>query len=137
VLELDAAPLASRLAEGAYDLRLEHTWGVPYDPWISLLARFATPPAAESAASPRHHGVDARVAQWCAAAAAAPSAGERLELAAKVQRLLDVEALVVPLFVPRRLAVSRAGSVSLELDHDLYRLPLARGAGAWQAAGEP
>lgn len=121
VLSLRDGDLAAALERGDYDLRLEQSWGVPYDPFVSLVARFAPQPLVENAASRRDFGVDPDVAALVDRMQRTPDEAGRLALAAEVQRLLDERALLVPLFAPHRLALGRAGAPRVALSHDVYR----------------
>lgn len=110
------------VAKGDYDLRTEITWGVPYDPDMSLKARFLPPPFTRpTGAGNRYFGVDPRAEALTRQIAATPDERDRLPLYAQMQRLLSEEALVVPLYVPRRIAVIRRQDIHLPLDHDVYR----------------
>jgi peptide/nickel transport system substrate-binding protein len=120
--EADAHARAVRAGE--YDLRLEVTWGVPYDPYLSLVARFAPPPEGPTAASVRAYGVDERLVPLVRTAMATPGEDERIAVYREIQDLMDREALLVPLFAPRRVAVLRAGLPDPRLDHDIYRTDL-------------
>ena len=110
------------LAAGEYDLRTEITWGLPYDPDMSLKSRFL--PATfnrPSGAGNRYFGVDPRSEQLARKIAGTPDEKDRLPLYEQMQKLLSEEALVVPLFVPRRIAVIRGRDIRLPFDHDVYR----------------
>lgn len=94
------------VASGDYDMRLETTWGAPYDPELSLSAAFPAPPAdgpRPVAGSPEEFG--ALVEAWRRLGDPA----ERLEAARELQRSMDREAFVVPLLVPDRVVVARRG----------------------------
>jgi peptide/nickel transport system substrate-binding protein len=113
------------VAAGDYDLRTEITWGVPYDPDMSLKSRFLPAPFQRpTGASNRFFGVDPRAEAIARQIASTPDEKDRVVLYGQMQRLLTDEALVVPLFVPRRIAVLRGVRADLQLDHDVYRNPL-------------
>jgi ABC-type transport system substrate-binding protein len=125
-IEVEALPgdaLSGRLAAVAFDLRLERTWGIPYDPDISLRARCLPPPAEPTAASRRSFGTDPRIASWLTRARDMEVTAA--EAYAGIQKILDADASIVPLFVPDRLALRRRGIEGLVLDHDIYRLDLS------------
>jgi peptide/nickel transport system substrate-binding protein len=110
------------VAAGEYDLRTEITWGLPYDPDMSLKSRFL--PATfkrPSGAGNRYFGVDPRSEELARKIAATPDEKDRLPLYEQMQKLLSEEALVAPLFVPRRISVIRGRDVRLPFDHDVYR----------------
>jgi ABC-type transport system substrate-binding protein len=48
----------------------------------------------------------------------------RRDLYRKIQARADEQALVIPLYAPRRLAVLRAEVDGLRLDHDIYAIDL-------------
>ncbi|MFG0318888.1 MAG: hypothetical protein ACF8XB_16570, partial [Planctomycetota bacterium JB042] len=118
--------LSRRLADGDYDLRIERTWGVPYDPYVSLTNRFLLPSRARTAATDRFHGADPEVSAWVERATRTPDPADLPGIYAAIQARLDDAAGIVPLYAPHRLAVARPGLVGLELDHDLYHLALDR-----------
>jgi len=121
---------AARSEEGAFDLRLERTWGVPYDPLISLRARFLPPAADPPAGGYRGWDVDPRLTGLVEAASRLPGQQDRSAVFARIQELLDEECWIVPLLVPRRLGAARASRITdLTLDHDLYRTALEGLAG--------
>ena len=110
------------VAAGDYDLRTEITWGVPYDPDMSVKARFLPPTFTRpSGAGNRYFGVDPRAEAVARQIATTPDEKDRLPLYQQMQDLLSGEALVVPLYVPRRVAIMRGRVVNLPLDHDVYR----------------
>ncbi len=121
VERLAADELARRVREGDYDLRLERTWGSPYDPELSLRARFLPPPSAPNASSKRFFGVDARLEELVAASCETVDDDVRSVLYRRIQDLIDRDALIVPLYAPRRLAVARRGVPLPRLGTDLYR----------------
>lgn len=111
--------------DGDPDVRFETTWGVPYDPYLSLVARFAPPLERASAASDRALDVDPRVRALVEEAMTTPGEDERRAVYGRIQRLLDEEVLIVPLYAPRRAAVVRAGLPPPPVPgHDLYRTDL-------------
>jgi len=118
---LSGADASARIEAGAFDLRLERTWGVPYDPDLSLQARFLPPPEAPSAARVRDHGVDPALRALVSRYAAATDEARRSGLATQIQRHLERDASVVPLYAPQRLALARAGVPRPALGLDLYR----------------
>ncbi|MFH2000054.1 MAG: ABC transporter substrate-binding protein [Planctomycetota bacterium] len=112
------------LEKGDYDLRFERTWGVPYDPELSLKARFLPSKQTPSAATNRFFGIDPRISRLVEEMSRLPDESDRIAVFRKIQQLMDQEALIVPLFVPRRVAVIRKGFGKVNLDHDLYRTDL-------------
>ena len=112
------------LAAGDYDLALDRTWGVPYDPWITLAARFRSPPVTPSAGSHKFTGVLPALAALVEQAAAQPTLTGRLPVYRKIQDQMDQEAVLVPLYVPVRVAVVSGNRPFPRLDHDFYRLDL-------------
>ena len=96
----------------AWDLRIERTHGLPYDPF-HLLARWLEPSGVAAAAE-----LEAAVAGLFGASdpASWPRHFQR------VQHALDELVPTVGLFAPARLAVLRAGLTAPTLTPDLYRL---------------
>lgn len=109
---------------GAFDLRLERTLGVPYDPCLSL-ARFQLPDEQPNASSRTGFADDGELSQLVTDAFACPWERERRAIHERIQVRMDREALIVPLFVPDRAAVVRAGAELPRLDHDIYRIDFA------------
>ncbi|MBI5852721.1 MAG: ABC transporter substrate-binding protein [Planctomycetes bacterium] len=121
-IAVDVVETIPRGAEVEADLRIETTWGVPYDPELSLIARFGKPLAQPSAASPRARSVDPRVQALVEQLVATPQEKDREVLFARIQTLLDEEVLIVPLYAQRRATIVRAGLPEPPVpDHDLYR----------------
>jgi ABC-type transport system substrate-binding protein len=103
-----------------WDLRLERTHGVPYDPISTLAARFTPPAEGATAASPSGAPSDPELARLVQALVADPDEARRAEHYTRIQARLDELLPVVPLFAPRRIAVVRAGLPLPKLEHDLY-----------------
>lgn len=120
---VDAASHSKALAQGAWDLWIDRSWAVPYDPFITLVARFARPPEAPSAGSHRAQQVSVELARLVETATASTRQTEREQVYRKIQDVLDEEALLVPLYVPRRFTLVRKGLAAPALGADLYRIP--------------
>lgn len=120
---------ATALASGAWDLRVEETWGTPYDPHLSFVHRFLPRPVAGSAATDRAHGVSAALAALAAELAATPEESARRAVHARIQACIDADAQVVPLYAPQRIAAWRPTRGTLGLGPDPYRL-------AWRFRGD-
>jgi len=117
--------LARALESGAFDLRLESTWGVPYDPDISLGYRFGPPLDHPSGENPPAWGQDAALTALVVEARKEWDEERRRRIYARVQDRIDDAAVLVPLYVPRRFAVLQADLPQPDLDHDLYRIDAA------------
>jgi len=117
--------LSQALESGAFDMRLESTWGVPYDPDISLNFRFGPPLGHPSSDNPPVWGQDAQLTQLVVASQHAWDEERRIEIYGQVQERIDQLAILVPLYVPRRYAVLRADLPAPQLDDDLYRIDAA------------
>jgi nickel transport system substrate-binding protein len=114
------------LASGDFDLRVERTWGVPYDPHLTLLNRFLPPPKVPSAATSRAVDADPEVTKLVARLADAAYPDEHAKILGEVHRAIDERRVFVPLVAPRRVAVERTGVLRVALDGDTYRvLPLS------------
>ncbi|HEX6813090.1 MAG TPA: ABC transporter substrate-binding protein [Planctomycetota bacterium] len=115
---------AVREAAEAADLRIEITHGVPYCPHESLVARFG-PVRAKNHDEPRPRtGVDPRLQALVAAAMSTPDEAACIPIYAEIQALMDAEALIVPLYSPRRVALRTAGVDGISLGIDVYRVDL-------------
>ena len=132
----ELVPLAARTAPpDDIDLRLETTWGVPYDPYLSLVARFGPPLEHASAASHRARDVPSSLEAKVEELIATPDeqSPRGLALCAAIQAQLDAEVLVVPLYAPRRVTVARTGLPMPPVpDHDLYRTDLRFLTDTWR-----
>lgn len=122
VVEARGAAYGEAVRGGLFDVRIETTWGMPYDPDLSLRARFLDPLTYPSATTPPVHGREPRTAELVRDLAVATDQAARVRARDAVQAHLDEQAIVVPLFVPRRIAVVRRGIGGTPLDRDLYRL---------------
>lgn len=125
VVLLQGETLARAIESGAFDLRIETTWGVPYDPDISLAARYGPPLARAASEGPPAWGRDARMTELVLASQREPDDARRGEIYAQLQARVDETAIAIPLYVPRRFCVFRAGLSAPLLDHDLYRIDAA------------
>ncbi|MFH0946912.1 MAG: ABC transporter substrate-binding protein [Planctomycetota bacterium] len=112
------------LEAGAYDLRIEQTWGVPYDPYISLTARFLPEPKQGTAAEKRFFGVDPELTRLVLAATRTADPDDLPAIYRQIQKQIDEHVSLVPLYAPERLCVVPEGQRPPALDHDLYRLDL-------------
>lgn len=125
VVLLRGEAFARAVESGAFDMRIESTWGVPYDPDISLGARFGPPLRRRAAATPSTSGRDARVTELVIAAQCEWDEVRRTRIYGAIQERIDEVALLVPLYAPRRFALLRADLPPPVLDHDLYRIDAA------------
>jgi nickel transport system substrate-binding protein len=125
--ELQPDALRARLRDATFDIRIEETWGSPYDPFLSLTARFAPPlRTRETELTVRAAGTPAAVAALVQRAASTADDAQRRAVYAAVQAELDRETWIVPLLVPNRIDVTRAELPGLESGSDLYRIALER-----------
>lgn len=124
---------AIALERGEYDLRIERTWGVPYDPYLSLVNRFLPPPNPSSAATDRAIDPDEAVASLIRRLSECAEPAHFEETLRSVYTAIDERCALVALCIPRRYAVSRASRLSWSIDEDLHRvtpqLPRASGVG--------
>lgn len=121
--QLRRAGLATEVVSGPrWDLRVEVTHGVPYDPYTTAVSRFTPPTNRRNAESPRSSRMDDSVTALLRRAMATPDDEARYKIYAQVQDLLDAEAVIVPLYAPRRVAILRKGMPRPKLDHDMYTL---------------
>ncbi|MEZ6025519.1 MAG: ABC transporter substrate-binding protein [Planctomycetota bacterium] len=121
----DASEARRRLGDGAFDILLRDTYGVPYDPWVTLQAWFLKRPEGRTASSSPPVWDDATLRDLILAAYTAPTAEERTQGLGRVQARIRSEAAVVPLLVPQQVIVSRAGLASVHADTNAYDLDLA------------
>lgn len=95
-----------------WDVRCERTHGAPYDPFLTVVQRFAPGPS----------GRDEELGKRVAAMQADPDTASFGKHFAQIQQRLDELVCVVPLFAPRRIAVVRAGLPMPTLTPQVYAL---------------
>ena len=120
---------ATAKGTGDWDLRLEETHGVPYDPYLTAVRRFLPPPQ-RSAAAAREVATTQELAAMAQQITCTADEAARCALYKAMQEQLDGEVLLVPLFARRRVAIVRTGMPVPSLDHDMYRLDPS-----WLASG--
>lgn len=126
VMRLSAEELERSITDGKFELRFERTWGLPYDPDLSFVHRFGEPLAYPSAARPTRWGRHATLTDIAQRLQRTTDVDARDALWREVHRVIDAEAVIVPLFVPHRLAVVRKGYREIILPRDIYRMDLTR-----------
>lgn len=112
VLDADGYRLATEAAD--WDLRIERSYGMPYDPEISLGGRWLEPAA----------GRDARMAELVKQMLEEPFEERRHEVFALIQAEVDRRAPIIPLYVPHRVALVREEFEGLRIGPDPYTLHL-------------
>ncbi len=123
LISAEAAEFSVRLAKAAFDLLIVRTLGVPYDPGISL-TRFL-PPKPRPFADSRHRILgDPALTSLVREVKTCTTPRARREVHVRIQERIDREAVVVPLYVPQRVAVVRKEFGDPILDHDMYRVDL-------------
>jgi ABC-type transport system substrate-binding protein len=124
LLALDGNAYRRALQREDWDLRVERTWGVPYDPYLSFIGRHLPPTEESSAANTRHYGVDPRLQDVATELVSAATEEQRHALYTRAQQLIDEHALLLPLYAPRRFALHRSELTGIELPLDPYQLVL-------------
>lgn len=115
-----AANREQRAMSDRADIRVEITHGSPYDPYQSLISRFGPPRPGER---PRT-GVDVRLFELVVLLSTIPDESQTTEVCARIQELMDAEALIVPLYAPWRIAVHSAAVEGIRLGTDVYSVDL-------------
>lgn len=116
-----AVVVLSRADAGEWDLRLERTHGMPFDPF-TVVQRFGAPLAQATAARPGQPAQDAALVAAIDGLLGAADPTAWPQHFVRIQARLDELLPLVPLFAPARLAVQRAGLPAPQLTPDLYRL---------------
>lgn len=124
VLPRGAEEAADRETRGAWDLQFETTYGIPYDPWVSLQTLFLDRPAEETASSRPPRWKDDVLKNALLTGFASPKAEARVAAFREIQARLDSEVPLVPLFISDRLAVSTPLVETLAMDGNGYDLRL-------------
>jgi ABC-type transport system substrate-binding protein len=110
---------------GEHDLRFWHSWGVPYDPFVSLTSSFR-PKGPPSAVGGRPVVENPQLTALIERLEVEPDEVRRLGICAEIQRFVSDEALIFPLLVPNHVAVRRRDAPHVAIDHDLYRFAISR-----------
>lgn len=115
---------ALRARTDAADIRIEITHGLPYCPHQSLVARFGPRPNTNEDEPRPRRDVDPELAALVAEAMTTPTEELCLPIYARIQDLMDRQALIVPLLVPHRVAVHTAQVDGIRLGIDVYHVDL-------------
>lgn len=121
---LEGAEFAKAIEGGEYDVRIERTWGVPYDPYLSFVNRFSTPTDGATAATKPVAGRDAELARIAEALRGEADPGRHGEMYRKAQARIEEASVVVPLFVAERVGVVRSGVGEIAMGVNLYEIGL-------------
>jgi nickel transport system substrate-binding protein len=125
VVLLRGEALSQAIESGDFDMRIESSWGVPYDPDISLNFRFGPPLDHPSSDNPPVWGQDAALTELVVVSQREWDEDRRAAIYARIQERIDQVCILPPLYVPRRFAAVRADLPSPQLDNDLYRIDAA------------
>jgi|GEM_PF-1680868 len=117
---------AARLEAGDWDLRIERSWGRPYDPDLTLASRFLDADDAGTAVTPAERAFGPDLAAGVAEYVRETWPARRAQLRSKIQAAVETELPCVPLYVPDRLALRRASVPELVFGVDGYRAALPR-----------
>lgn len=108
-----------------FDALLRDTYGLPYDPWITLQAWFDERAEGRTASSAPALWQDDELRRRMRVAFAAPPSGRAAALAT-IQAWIDEQAVVLPLVVPHAMAIARRGLEGPLPDANGYDLHLER-----------
>ncbi len=111
-------------ASGSYDLVLRDTYGVPYDPWVTLQTWFFDRPPGRTASSGAAAWSDARMRELLNAAFGATSPDLRRQGLEAAHAHLAEQTVVLPLVVPQQVIISRRGIEGVRADANAYDLNL-------------
>jgi len=107
-------------ARGEFDIRIDRTFGVPYDPYISLVHKFLFQGWKTESEAEKSAGVQSDLARLVEEATRNTDPEGRGKVYRKIQDLMDREVILVSLYVPRRVVVVRSGLKPPRLAHDIY-----------------
>jgi len=124
--EMTPGEASEAIRRGAFDLRLGRSWGVPYDPFLTLGQLFRGRAGAVTAVSGEVLCSCPELDALIDAAMAEPLADSRLAVFNRIQEYIESRSLIVPLYAPDRLAVADRSVKTLPLGPDLYHLDLHR-----------
>ncbi|MCB9896737.1 MAG: ABC transporter substrate-binding protein [Planctomycetes bacterium] len=112
-----------RIAETA-DLCVEITHGLPYDPQLTLVARWG-PFENHNEDEPRPESrVDPVLRELVEQTLRIPDENDCLPVYAQIQERMDEQVLIVPLYAPHRIAVHSTQVEGIGLGPDIYRVDL-------------
>ncbi len=117
--------LERRRKAGDFGVTLDATWGIPYDPDLSLAALFL-PSSKGTAATAGVTGIDPDLVELVAELQRTLEAAQRAQIYLQIEELMNERVLIWPLFAPHHTAVLRKGSGQIGLSPDLYRFDPAR-----------
>lgn len=124
IVQLGAAAVESAVARGEFDLRIGESWGIPYDPFLTLRAQFRGSSDLRTAVDGPPLVATRALAALIDAAQAEPDPARRFDAYRRIQEAVDTGAWIVPLLAPRRFAVVRSDLTEIPLDGSLYELDL-------------
>jgi len=114
-----------RIERAEYDLYVHRTWGAPYDPHATLYDRMGlrAPVRAQSAGglSAQFHE-DRTLQELVEKSWRAGSSAQRRDVYREIQAWIDERVALVPLYVPRRIAIVRSGVTGLRIGQDIYSI---------------
>ncbi len=122
----DAADFRARVPEGRADLALRSTHGTPYDPFVSLQTLFLARGDGRTASSSPALWEDEELVRAVRAALGASTPEARSAGFAAIQRRLDDEVPLVPLFISKRVALSSPAVTGLSIGENGYDVGLGR-----------
>ena len=125
-LATDAADFRARVPEGRADLALRSTHGTPYDPFVSLQTLFLARGDGRTASSSPALWEDDELVRAVRSALGASTPEARSAGFAAIQRRLDDEVPLVPLFISKRVALTSAAVTGLSIGENGYDLGLGR-----------
>jgi ABC-type transport system substrate-binding protein len=96
-----------RVNRRQYDLHLTRTWGLPYDPHATLRARLMPQPEFPTAVETVPYYADPDLTHWIAESSKSlRGTPEREKAYGEIQAHLDRHVVAVPLYIPRRIAMT-------------------------------
>ncbi len=113
------------IAETA-DLCVEITHGMPYDPQLSLVSRWGGFENHNEDEPRPELGVDPALRELVLQTLSIPDEMDCVPIYAQIQTRMDEAVLMVPLYVPRRVAVRTIDVDGVGIGPDLYRVDLTR-----------
>jgi nickel transport system substrate-binding protein len=96
---------SERARAGEFDLSFAQSWGTPYDPHATLVAKFLPPSSARTALESHPIATSPALEEAIRASFGALGDGDRAAAYRAIQAVADEEAVVVPLYTPRWLAL--------------------------------
>ncbi len=112
----------NRSRAGAFDMILQRTWGAPYDPQATLYSRFRAQTQQRRSVFFAEPELNALIES----AMPLPAGPDRAPIYERIQALLDDRMILIPLYIPDRIALMGPEVEGIELGETIYSIDVSR-----------